>query len=103
MVSFNDAATDETQVSVDEAQEDRDTNVSMMERVTSGTAGVMIAYGAIGKPALQRLVLGTVAGTLMFRAIMGNCALYRAMGIKGARRGGAGVQAGAGRRGGFSH
>lgn len=84
MVSFNDAAKEhETQVG--DGQRGGGTNVSMVERVTSGTAGVMIAYGAVGKPGLQRLVLGTVAGGLIFRAIMGNCPIYRAMGIRGRR------------------
>lgn len=99
MVSFNEAVTDGVS---SENRRGGGTNVSMMERITSGTAGVMIAYRATGKPALQRLVLGSVAGVLMFRAIMGSCPIYRAMGIRGAKRGGADVRAGAGRRGGSS-
>lgn len=100
MGSFNDMATedDESQASTSENRGDGEINVSMAERLASGTSGVMIAYGAIGKPALQRLVLGLIAGTLMYRAINGSCPVYKLMGITAARRGGAGAQAGGGRR-----
>lgn len=101
MGSFNDMATedDESQASTSANPGDGEINVSMAERLASGMSGVMIAYGAIGKPALQRLVSGLVAGTLMYRAINGSCPIYKSLGIKAARRGGAGAQAGGGRRG----
>jgi len=57
------------------------TNVGLLERVLSTASGAALAYYGLRRGGWSGIALGVAGGSMVYRGIVGHCALYEALGI----------------------